>query len=81
MNTENVKVGNNDYSNKLRENNQEIQQKQRRVEDNNVELKTRQNALRLQDNKDIEVENIRVGEDINQRAQTQISSGYLDVKI
>ncbi len=81
MNTENVKVGNNDYSNKLRENNQEIQQKQRRVEDNNVELKTRQNALRLQDNKDIEAENIRVGEDINQRAQTQISSGYLDVKI
>jgi|GEM_PF-6266298 len=81
MNTENVKVGNNDYSNKLRENNQEIQQKQRRVEDNNVELKTRQNALRLQDNKDIEAENIRVGEDINQRAQTQISGGYLDVKI
>lgn len=81
MNTDNVRSNNVDYSNKLRENNQEIQQKQRRVEDNNVELKTRQNALRLQDDKENRVENLRIQEDVNQRAQTQIASGYLDVKV
>ena len=81
MNTDNVRNNNIDYSNKLRENNQEIRQRQQRVEDNNVELKTRQNALRLQEDKDNRIEIIRNQEDVNQRIQSQIANGYLDVKI
>lgn len=81
MNTENVNVNNSDYSNKLRENNQATQQRQRKVDDENIEFKTRQNALRLQNVEETKIENKRLDDNNIQKAQEQIANGYLDVKV